>query len=66
MTELELSYTLGIIPDPEKNRVHLDGHLHLEVLFFSHVFQIMQSYNVKMGSPVPNLWLEILPYHSPN
>ncbi len=66
MTELELSMTLGIMMEPEKNRVKVDPLLQAEILYLKHIFQIVQYQKQEVGCANPDVWVDLVPWHSLN
>jgi hypothetical protein len=66
MTELEMSLTLGIISEPEKNFVKVDPVLHAEVMYLKHVFSIIQCQRSEVGRLTGDTWAALLPWHSLN
>ena len=66
MTELEMSVTLGILAEPEKNRVAVDPLLASEILYLKHIFTMNQRQKVEMGSLNADIWAQLLPWHSLN
>ncbi|MBK8190238.1 MAG: hypothetical protein IPK79_07275 [Vampirovibrionales bacterium] len=66
MNELEMALTLGILPEPTKNRVHVDAFMQLEISFLSEIFKISRLQKEDIGSPNGELWSELLPWHSMN
>ena len=66
MTELELSVTLGIVPEPEKNRLHVDALLRAEILYLQHIFAITRYQKDSANAPWKDAWMELVPWHSLN
>ncbi|MBY0451069.1 MAG: hypothetical protein K2X01_10645 [Cyanobacteria bacterium] len=66
MTELEMALTLGILPDPVENRVPVDAALIAEVAFLSRIFSLNTEQRRTIGPVNPELWCELLPWHSLN
>ena len=66
MNELEMSLTLGLLSEPEKNFVNIDDILKTEVMYLKHIFQIAKLQRNEVGVLNPDLWAEFLPWHSPN
>lgn len=66
MNELEMALTLGILPEPVKNRVPVDEFLKAEISYLSHVFAVAQGQKQTIGSVNPDIWCELLPWHSMN
>jgi len=66
MTELEMTVTLGILPDPDKNFVHVDEALKAEITYLSTIFAIARGQKEMIGTANPDMWIELLPWHSLN
>jgi hypothetical protein len=66
MNELELSEKLGFLSDPECNRVPLEGSLQGNILFLKKIFKVLQNQKSQLGSFNPELWCELVPWHSLN
>lgn len=66
MTELEMSLTLGLLAEPEKNYVQMDAVLQTEIMYLKHIFQISKLQREEVGTLNPDLWAELLPWHSMN
>ncbi len=66
MNEKEMAVTLGILPEPEKNRVQLDPYLRSELMFLQSIFSMAQTQKQCIGNANPDLWCELLPWHSMN
>lgn len=66
MNELEMALTLGILPEPVRNRVHVDAFMQLEIAFLSEIFKISRLQKEDIGSANGDLWSELLPWHSMN
>ena len=66
MTELEMSLTLGMMSEPERNRVNVDPVLHAEILYLKHIFAITRNQKSEIGRANPDVWAELLPWHSLN
>ncbi|HEY9746526.1 MAG TPA: hypothetical protein V6C99_09955 [Oculatellaceae cyanobacterium] len=66
MTELEMSLTLGLLSEPEKNFVRMDTILQTEIMYLKHIFQISKHQRDELGNLNPDLWAELLPWHSLN
>lgn len=66
MTELELSLTLGMVCEPEANRVKVDPLLNAEVMYLKHIFTIAGAQRREIGRVNPDIWAELLPWHSLN
>lgn len=66
MTELEMSLTLGILVEPEKNRVEVDPLLASQIMYLKHVFVLNESQKNEIGSINPDTWAQLLPWHSLN
>jgi len=66
MTELEMSITLGLMTEPEKNRVKIDPLLQAEIMYLKHIFAIAKTQNTEVGRANPDSWAALLPWHSTN
>jgi hypothetical protein len=66
MTELEISLTLGLVVEPEMNRVHMDPVLHAEIHYLRHIFAINKMQREEVGRVNTDVWAELLPWHSVN
>lgn len=66
MTELEMSLTLGLLSEPEKNYVQLDELLKTDIMYLKHIFQISKLQREEVGRLNQDLWAELLPWHSMN
>lgn len=66
MTELELSLTLGILVEPERNKVKVDPLLQAEIMYLKHIFQIIDDQKEDIGVLNPDVWADLLPWHSLN
>jgi hypothetical protein len=66
MTELEMAMTLGILPEPVRNRVEVDAFLQAEITYLSHVFAIAHRQKQAFGTVNQDMWCELLPWHSMN
>ena len=66
MTKLELSKKLGILLDPESNRVDCDADVEAAIKDLVHSFAVQSLQSKLMGRVQKNLWLELLPWHSYN
>ena len=66
MNELEMSLTLGLIVEPEKNMVNLDPLGQTEMHFLRHIFAISKAQSQEIGRFNHALWADLLPWHSMN
>lgn len=66
MTELEMSVTLGILAEPEKNRVDVDPLLASEIMYLKHIFVLNQRQKEEIGNAYQDTWAQLLPWHSLN
>lgn len=66
MTELEMSLTLGLMTEPEKNRVKVDPLLQAEIMYLKHIFAIAKNQTTEVGRANPDSWASLLPWHSTN
>ncbi len=66
MTELEMSLTLGILNEPEKNVVKVDPMLRAEIMYLKHIFMVNQKQREEIGNFSPDSWADMLPWHSLN
>ncbi len=66
MTELELSLTLGLMVEPEQNKVKVDPLIQAEIMYLKHVFSITKLQTEEVGRANPDFWADLLPWHSVN
>jgi hypothetical protein len=66
MTELEMSLTLGIVTEPAENRVYVDPIIQAEIMYLKHIFSINESQKEELGSINPDVWADLVPWHSMN
>lgn len=66
MTELEMCITLGIVTEPEKNRIHVDNELRSEIMYLKSIFEINNAQKTEIGSVNCDTWADFLPWHSMN
>lgn len=66
MTELEMSMTLGLMSEPELNRVKVDPVIEAEIMYLKHIFAISRLQRAEVGRVNPDVWAELLPWHSMN
>ncbi len=66
MNELELSLTLGLKVEPEKNVVRMNGENPLDMDVLRNVFLINKLQREEMGRANNATWAELLPWHSMN
>jgi len=66
MTELEMSITLGLMAEPENNKVQVDPLLQAEIMYLKHIFAIAKCQNLEVGRANPDSWAALLPWHSVN
>ena len=66
MTEQEMCLVLGILNEPEKNRVRMDEHLRLDLALLGDVFAIARDQREHLGSVNCDVWIDFLPWHSMN
>ena len=66
MTELELSLSLGLVIEPERNRIPADELVKSEILYLQHIFSIREHQSREIGSLASESWIELLPWHSAN
>lgn len=66
MTELEMSFTLGLTVEPEKNRVAIDPGIHAEIMYLRHIFAINKIQREEVGRFNHDTWADLLPWHSVN
>jgi hypothetical protein len=66
MTELEMSLTLGLMVEPEQNKVKVDPLIQAEIMYLKHVFSINKMQTEEVGRANPDFWAELLPWHSAN
>jgi hypothetical protein len=66
MTEIELSLTLGLMLEPEQNKVKIEPLIHAEIMYLKHVFVINRLQRQEVGRANPDFWADLLPWHSTN
>ena len=66
MTELEMSLSLGLVVEPERNHVTVDPLIQAEILYLRHIFTIQKMQRQEMGQLNHDTWAELLPWHSAN
>jgi hypothetical protein len=66
MTEIELSLTLGLMLEPEQNKVHIEPLIHAEIMYLKQVFVINRLQRQEVGRANPDFWADLLPWHSTN
>jgi hypothetical protein len=66
MTELEMSETLGIILDPENNRLSISKQLRWDIQKVYRAFSEANTQRESFGTLNEDLWLEFIPWHSLN
>jgi hypothetical protein len=66
MTELEMSLTLGLMIEPEQNRVHVDSLIQAEIMYLKHIFSIARVQSAEVGRVNPDFWADLLPWNSIN
>lgn len=66
MTELEMCITLGIVTEPEKNRIHVDRELRSEIMYLKSIFEISECQKMEIGTVNFDTWADFLPWHSLN
>ncbi|MCE3235936.1 MAG: hypothetical protein K0Q50_2116 [Vampirovibrio sp.] len=66
MTELEMSLTLGLMIEPERNYVKVDPLIQAEIMYLKHIFSISRAQTEEVGRANPDFWAELLPWHSIN
>jgi hypothetical protein len=66
MNEMDLCMTLGILPEPVKNRVSVDPEIHSQIIYLKEIFTTLQAQREHIGIFNPDLWCELLPWHSMN
>jgi hypothetical protein len=66
MTELEMSLTLGLMVEPEQNRVQVDPLIQAEIMYLKHIFSIAKVQSCEVGRVNPDFWADLLPWHSMN
>ncbi len=66
MTELELCETLGIVHDPDKNRLVGVGDIKIIVETLCSALHESSQQKHHYGSVNTDLWLDFLPWHSLN
>ena len=66
MTELEMSLTLGILVEPDRNRVEVDPLLASQIMCLKHVFVMNESQKTEIGNIHGDTWAQLLPWHSLN
>lgn len=66
MTEVELVMHLGILPEPEQNRVCLNPYLEAELSRLTETFETSTEQKSAIGTLPYSLWSALLPWHSLN
>lgn len=66
MTELEMSLTLGLMIEPERNFVKMDPLIQSEIMYLKHIFSIARTQRSEVGRVNPDFWADLLPWHSLN
>ena len=67
MSELELCDTLGILLEPEQNRLKLRNEDQLDdIQFLTCVLSEINQQKKEFGTLNPDIWLELIPWHSLN
>jgi hypothetical protein len=66
MTELEMSLSLGLVLETEKNRLKSDPQAKAEILYLQHIFAIQKIQRQEMGELNSENWLALIPWHSSN
>ncbi len=66
MTELEMSVTLGLLIEPEKNFVHIDKDLKEDINHIANAFTEISRQKCTLGAFHTDIWLEFVPWHSLN
>jgi hypothetical protein len=66
MTEVEMSTRLGLITDPDKNRVNCDFYDLLDMNATMIAIQEGKLQKQTIGTVNAELWLEFLPWYSLN
>lgn len=65
MTKTELAETLGIVNDPDENKVSIKSSSKALVHAIS-ALKLQEQQKREYGSLNPDLWLELVPWHSLN
>lgn len=66
MTEVELVMHLGILPEPEQNRVCLNPYMNHELGQLTLTFKTNTQQKSTLGKLPYSLWSALLPWHSLN
>jgi hypothetical protein len=66
MTELEMCDTLGILFDPDKNRLTVTDDIRNSIDQVSQAFHEMNTQKALYGVLNEDIWLEFIPWHSLN
>ncbi len=61
-----MAIKLGMVSEPAQNKVDMDPLLRAEISYLSHIFEMIQGQKRRMGSVNPDIWCELLPWHSMN
>ena len=61
MTELEMCETLGIIVDPQKNKLPVTEEIKDNIDLLRHAFCLQGQQREQFGVLNPDLWLELIP-----
>lgn len=66
MTEQDLSLFLGILHEPTHNRLPMDPLLSRDIEDLTLIFTLGFEQRDQLGSWNPDLWIDLLPWHSLN
>lgn len=66
MNELEICQTLGILVDPGKNKLPITPLLAEDLKMVCSALSEIMDQRQQYGSLNPDLWLELIPWHSIN
>ncbi|MDX2085225.1 MAG: hypothetical protein SFZ03_07545 [Candidatus Melainabacteria bacterium] len=66
MKETDVAIALGLLDEPVCNRVPLDAYLRADIYALKSAFQQLSAQKSALGSVNPDLWCELVPWHSMN
>ncbi len=66
MNEVEMSRTLGILVDPDKNRVKASRRCSADIIQVCRALREINHQKERFGTLNQDLWLEFVPWHSLN
>jgi hypothetical protein len=66
MREMEMCAALGIVLDPDRNKLSVTPELACEIAIVSFAFLEINTQREVFGQVNEDLWLEFIPWHSLN